>query len=728
MKAIKNNSLEMTGRILPVLPAQSRQNQLVCMILLMLLGSWPCGKASAQTASADSARNQLPFQNEIRLLAQYKGDSVVLRWAPGSPGGWAHANLHGYTISRAVLDENGILDPAAFRPIHQAPVKPWPLEQWQGIAGEKGNNDYAKIAAQALYGKNFVPSNGFIAQADEFVSRYSFALLAADLSPATATALGLRFTDRTIEKGKIYVYKVESYIDTLKYKLQPGFISVNTADPSPNLKPVIAEAKEYEKLVEIFWEKEIHEQLFTAYFVERSDDNGKNYKRLHKLPFINPVSEKNPQNMEYFIFGDSLAVNYKPYLYRLIGIDPFGELSEPSPAVKAMGKDRTPPPVPLNLKAEAIGGKQVRISWEYPANVKELNGFLIGRGNNPTEQFTPLAEDLLSANTRVYIDTDASEMRSNYYIIAAVDTAGNAALSLAKYALMVDSIPPAPPKNLTGNIDTSGVVRISWELGPEPDILGYQVYFSNQEDHQFSQITNGPWLDTVYFDTITVKTLTKKIFYRVVAIDVNHNYSQFSGILELKRPDIVPPSPAIFQGYKVTNEGILLQWVPSQSEDLSRTILYRLQEDRNWVEIASIRADEKINFYQDTKVESGKMYTYSLMAEDDAGLKSKRSLPIKLKYNDLSALPKVEKLDTKIDAEKGNIELKWDYPVQAPYRYVLYRAVNGSNFSSYKSLEAGTSSFTDGNVKKGTIYEYTINVVYPNGRKSGFGAIAKAQF
>ncbi|MEJ0029138.1 MAG: hypothetical protein WDO15_01635 [Bacteroidota bacterium] len=70
----------------------------------------------------------------------------------------------------------------SFSDLTASPVKPWPLEQWRSIAGQNSKDDMAKIAAQALYGKSFVPSNGFIHQADEFITRFSFATLAADMS------------------------------------------------------------------------------------------------------------------------------------------------------------------------------------------------------------------------------------------------------------------------------------------------------------------------------------------------------------------------------------------------------------------------------------------------------------------------------------------------------------------------------------------------------------------
>src|SRR5690606_17958069 len=107
------------------------------------------------------------------------------------------------------------------------------LESWAAIAGEKSNDDFARIAAQALYGKNFSPVNGFIAKADEFATRFSFAMLAADLSPRTAHALGLRFSDRDVEKGKSYLYRIVHNAENSGYTINPGVAVVHTATPEP---------------------------------------------------------------------------------------------------------------------------------------------------------------------------------------------------------------------------------------------------------------------------------------------------------------------------------------------------------------------------------------------------------------------------------------------------------------------------------------------------------------
>jgi hypothetical protein len=679
---------------------------------------------------ADSLNNDKPFESDLNLIAQFKGDSVVLRWSTQTPGAWKEANKAGYILSRAELNADGSFDPATFRDLTPEPLKPWPLERWETIAGANSKDDMAKIAAQALYGKSFVTSTGFIHQADEFSTRFSFAMLASDISIKTANASGVRFVDRTIQKGKMYVYRITSPTDTKVYTINPAVITMNTNEVLPTPQAIIDNVTERQSMIELRWKRDIHERFFSAYHIERSDDNGKTYKRLNRLPFIHAVSEKNPVSAEFMVYMDSIPANYKTFWYRIIGVTPFAEVTPPSAPMKAMGKDRTPPPPPLNVKAKHIGGSQVSVTWEYPKQTKGIKGFLIGRGNNPAKEFMPLVNDPLPPKTREYIDKNANPLASNYYIVAVVDTAGNASLSLSQYAMIIDSLPPAPPAKLKGTIDSLGHVTVHWNPGKEKDIRGYNVFFANKADHEFALLTSSPLQDTIFRDTITLKTLTKKIYYRVVAVDYNSNYSKFSEILELKRPDVVPPSQAVMTDYKVSEKGIELRWIPSSSEDVKNTILYRMDEtSKVWKAVATYPAKAKANTYTDTtNLKAGVVYSYSLVVFDEDGLQSKRSVPIKMKYADFAARQAVNTISAQPNSDKNTIFVNWNYPVKGEYRFILYRAVNGSAFESYKSISGNITTFNDKEVKKGSQYEYSVGVIYKDGKKAPFGKVAKTVY
>jgi len=677
--------------------------------------------------SQGQVKKPQPFKANIQLSAKVYGDSIVLRWAPDSPGAWTTANQFGYAIERTEVPATGTFDPASYQRLNSAPVKPWPLDKWAAIAGKNSDNSMAAIAAQALYGKSFTSTGtSFVQMADEFANRWSFAILAADMHPPTATALGLRFTDKTPVHGNVYIYRVLCLADSSLYKIEPGYIVVNTVDRIQIPQPLISKATEMQNAIQLEWDRSYHEKAFSAYWIERSDDKGKTYKRLTQVPFLNPQNEMR-QESNIIVYTDSVKENYKLLVYRLIGITSFGEESKPSQAVSAMGRDKTPPGAPEKVKAVSVGGSKIKLSWEKKVEEKDLKGFVIGRSSSSTDGFQPLFEKPLSPSTRSWTDENADVTTTNYYVVAAMDTAGNGNVSMISYGMIIDSIPPAPPVNLKGSIDSLGVVRISWNFGKEPDLAGYMVYFSNSPDHVFSSITPKPLRDTTYIDTITLKTLSKKIYYKIKSVDVTYNYSPFSIMLELKKPDKVPPTSPLISSYKVMEDGIRIDWINSLSEDVVEHQLFRKTDNGNWTAYRKFQKTETSTF-TDKDVKPGSEYSYHLVSIDESGNHSRPSGEMTLKFTGSLTAQSVNNLFASITPDKKNILISWNYPVQGNYRFVVYRAMNGGNFLTVQTAEQKNTSFTDKNVKKGISYEYQVRAFFTDGKKSAIGKVVKISF
>ncbi len=492
-----------------------------------------------------------PFEAEINLIGKSYGDSVVLRWAPTTPGAWSYLNKMGYVLERTTFSGETDFDPASYQKLNNLPVMPLPLEDWESVVNNGGDKALSAIAAQALYGESFNAKGAKLFDiADEYSNRYSFSLLAADLSPVTANALGLRFVDKTAQMDKHYIYRVYPSMAPTNYKIDTAYLVIQNVASSPIQQPVISEAYGSEFQIRLSWDKIVHETLFSAYIIERSDNHGLTFEPLHEIPFINPESDNINGKVNVFQFTDSVPRNYEPYHYRLVGITPFGEKSLPSEVVVEMGRDRTPPPSPLNVNASQIEPGSVQITWEMPNPPSDLDGFFIGRGDDLDKNFQPLHENMIPKDSLSYIDYNSDQMSGNYYVVAAVDTAGNGSISMVSYAAVLDSIPPSAPLGLVGKIDSTGLVTLQWTLGEEIDLAGYMIYFTNAADHVYSTVNQAPLADTIYTDTIQIKTLTKKIYYKIKAVDTRWNYSEYSEPLELSRPDIIPPTSPFFQTTK----------------------------------------------------------------------------------------------------------------------------------------------------------------------------------
>jgi len=177
--------------------------------------------------------------------------------------------------------------------------------------------------------------------------------------------------------------------------------------------------------------------------------------------------------------------------------------------------------------------------------------------------------------------------------------------------------------------------------------FGYRVFRGNGRHEEFSQLTDKAIKQAFYDDHITLKTLTKKVFYKIVAVDQRQNQSGFSEVFEMERPDIVPPASPYIKKIISGDKGLVINWVKSASEDVDKQLLYRnIKGLKDWALIKNISADS--TFYIDQTVEPGMTYRYLLLAVDKAGNESKSISPVAGKFNgkkrdDLWILPKVKR-------------------------------------------------------------------------------------
>jgi len=237
---------------------------------------------------------------------------------------------------------------------------------------------------------------------------------------------------------------------------------------------------------------------------------------------------------------------------------------------------------------------------------------------------------------------------------------------------------------------------------------------ANAADHTFSPRSPGLLADTTFTDSLSLQTLNEHVYYRVVAFDKNRNPSVYSDQLELRKPDKVPPIPSVFLDFRVSDTTVGMRWVPSTSHDAVAQLLYRrTRGDSAWTEYA--RLDKTTSTFTDKKVSRQTWYEYTLVAVDDAGLRSARSFPLNVRVSDSGVRKKINAFAAKTAAE--GVQLSWQYPVSEGVRYQLYRSYNGSGLLMYKSLPAANLSFTDKGLLKGK-YEYALKAVYPDGGES----------
>lgn len=684
---------------------------------------------------AQKPAETLPANDTAALLrgsGRWDGRNIQLRWAPTTPGAWRSYNFTGYIVERTWYDTTLRHSGKPERLTAQA-LKPLNLAGWEELfktSKGKFDENYIAIAAQCLHGKTPAgAARNLMDQAADLSNRHSFALFAADVSPLVARASGLGLLDaRDVAAGRVYVYKIfPASKPSNGYRADTTFVFVRTdGDAAATVLPKITvdDSFEGEKTVTLGWSKPLYAMHYSAYFIEKSSD-GRTFEPLNKLPFVQLTDEQIGQSHELIRFTDSLDANYRPAFYRVIGLTPFGERSQPGPAVRLMGRDRTPPNQPREVRAEHVGGARVRVTWRYDGDLRELKGFKIGRSSTAAEGFVELTKTPVSTLKMEFFDENMPA-GTNYYVVAAIDTADNGAASLVAFAALVDTVPPAKPVRPAGSIDTNGVVRLHWPLGKESDVSGYRVWSANQRDHVFVCLTPTMVKDTVWRDTIRLRTLTETVYYKIQAVDINSNASAHSEAVELRKPDKIAPVSALMTGFRVKKDGIELEFQPSTSHDVVRHELLRRQEGAAQWEVVADLKDTRITSFFDVKAKPGALYHYNIVAIDDAGLRSELQQPIEARMIDQRPPAGVSNLSARADDAQKVIALAWLSTVKGPHSVLIFRAENGGPLRSIARVEPPEKAFLDKTARPGKQYEYSARVQYDDGQFSPFSDLAKA--
>ncbi|MCX6269846.1 MAG: fibronectin type III domain-containing protein, partial [Bacteroidetes bacterium] len=338
---------------------------------------------------------------------------------------------------------------------------------------------------------------------------------------------------------------------------------------------------------------------------------------------------------------------------------------------------------------------------------------------NVNGPFEPFGDKVLPPSATEYIDEHPNPLGDNYYVVDAFDTAGNISSSITAYGILIDSIPPVKPTGLRGSSDTNGIVTLRWKLGPDKDIIGYRVFFANDLNHEFSNLTPYPVKDTMYIDTIKKVTLSKRIYYRIVAVDRNFNHSKVSDILTVMRPDAIPPIPPVFNDYKVSETSVYLSWIPSTSNDVLKHVLYKREAGSpDWIREAEWPVNQKVSSYTVKSLKSKMFYEFTLAAYDSSGHKSRYANPLQIKTFDTGKRKGVTNLKASYWKEKKQLMLSWNYTEEGKYYFLIYRSVNGSALMAYRTVESGNLTFTDDDFMGKGKYQYALKVVYKDGGES----------
>jgi uncharacterized protein len=607
-------------------------------------------------------KNKNVINTLLKGTYNIKPNKISLRWNISNYNKMEYLAANGVVIDRLILDATK-KETKTWERITAAPIKALSKEALQ--VGMKAKDTGMAVIHKCLYDKTIYPKVNFIedAQNQDMDAQNRFFILAlfASKNPKTAEAAGLGYDDvLTVDSTKSYVYRISMANEDKTIAAAFIYVYGKTLNEKKVFEGVRAEAKD--RTITLTWRASAVDD-YNGFWIERSKGNG-SYERLNKTLYV--PSFDTARN--YQMYTDSVT-NYTNYTYRVAGLNSFGELLYSNITDKTMAKDLTAPETPF-MKAE-LKKEMITIKWNRPFD-KDLSGYYITYSKKSNGTDSLLTKEILKPTTTEYSFKKPPDFKFAYFRIMAMDTAKNYSFSNTSYVFVVDNTPPTPPVGLKGVINDKGIVTLHWDVDSTDAIMGYKVFFANQEDHVFTALSNIIDRDN-YVDTAQLKTLTEYIFYKVVAVDQNYNHSKFSQVLKLKRPLKNKPSEPVILDYKVTYNKVQFNWSPvSESGVINYQVARRKAGERKWNTLTTTTNTS----YNDTTATENTEWEYSVVAINENKLQSTNAFALAVKTGIKRKIDKIKIIKTLAENDKKITVLQWTKSNYAVKRTMIYKKVN----------------------------------------------------
>jgi uncharacterized protein len=702
------------------------------LLVLVMLSSFHAAFCQVKRPPVAAPKGKpLVLKSKLFAVARASKTEIMIRWAPTDYSTWKQCNQYGYVIEKyTIVRNNQTLN--KFEQT-QAPITltPKPLASWETLAT---NNDYAAAIAQALYGEDFDvtmtnnkpngtdPVSSMINETQKSDQRYTMAMYGADHSFEGATYAGLAYKDDNVKKGEKYFYRIYAKVPATIKKIDTATVFIGLADYKPLPKPSDILIQFGDKSAMLSWDFETYKEYYTSYIVERSADGGKNFIALSDKPATNLSNTEDKPGAGAITYLDSLGNNDTVYHYRIAGVSLFGDNGPYSDV--AMGKGKNIIYTTPGISSSEMDEKgNYYLSWQMEDSLNAIiKAFKVNQSEFIDGVYSIYKNDIPVENRKIKIEKDSLKA-SNYFTVTAISKDGEEKTSFPYLIQPQDTVPPAVPTGLSAIIDSLGVVTIKWNANTEKDLQGYRIFKTNVKGHELIPVKDSLYDTNEASDTTTIKSLNSKLYYTIKAVDIRYNQSDYAPLIEVTKPDVVPPSQPLLADYEVTDDGIKLTWNNSPDEDVVMHNLYRktIGNAADWALLQSFR-DKKIQQYTDKTCEANKMYSYTIIALDSSKLESLPAVPITIEFAEKRIKNAIKLLDGEVDRDNRQITLTWKLlpDIKNIKQFELYRGEDKVGMSLYKIIEKEAVTFLDKDLLVNTKYKYAIRVVFENGKTSDF--------
>jgi hypothetical protein len=664
------------------------------------------------------------------LLAQYDTITMVhsysneqgmrLKWLPTSDEAFLKGYEFGYNIYRAEVLKNadGSEKLGTYSRLNEKRITLWSSDK---LKNEMRTDSSLLVAELFIDGVADVinrEQNTNVAEAVEQKKEdqmlHLLAMFVTISDNRIAEALGMFWNDNTVIEGKKYMYKIEipDYDEFTSYHM------VLKVKEEIKSKVFGVTAELYPKAVYLKWFNN-NNYNYPYFNIYRSTKKEKGYVKLNNLPYTGKMGNAS-YNKSITSIIDSIPEYGITYYYKIAGVNAFAEEGTYSDAVE-IKTSYLLDYAPQIEGSEDVEVSDIKINWAIRSqDAPYIKGFSVFRASKGSGPYLPVNEKEINSKDRSYID-GSLKGSSNYYVVTAYGFSGDSVNSIMHAHLLVDSIAPLKPQNLTGSCDTNGVVTLKWKFNEEPDLKGYRIFKTYELNLDPQRVISGDTLVEEFKDTIDLKMPYNFIYYRIYALDHHFNPSFPSDFVKVPLPDKNAPINGFISSYSVGMSGITIHWKNSTTYDLKTMYLMRKADtDFEFKPILVLNADSlSIETFTDTTTKSFAQYKYALIAEDHSGLQSELSREFLIQQLDKRKVPRVSNLRAVVSQENKMIKLSWDFPENAT-GFKIMRSRNGEPLETYKYIEGKKREYYDKSLKPKSKYVYLFIAQLKGGYSSGY--------
>lgn len=659
-------------------------NRFVFLGLLVIL---PIIYSKAQV-SQDSVVNQILMRSETHE------DKILLRWIAPDAKTWRLLNVHGVRLTRTTIARDGTILSNPEIMVLGDSLRPRECERLKAMVQEY---PMGAVMAQAIFGESFEVStmddgiSKVLALSQEEEQRYMFSLYAADQCFPVALEMGWGWQDSNIKPNETYLYKVTPLFPVSDIVLNPGAEYVVPTELTKFSAPLELSGKFGDSSVMLAWNYEALSFLYPSYLVERSED-GISFSPLSDLP-ITRMGEVNNTHTP-ITYLDSIP-NDKTFYYRVAGITPFGTIGAYSDTIVGVAYQHLNSS-PIISSSIPDNGDGCNFTWSFNEDEEKLLKEFRLLNSPDNKHFVPLKEGIAPSQRSFHLTELSAD--APYYIIDALSKREESKRSFSVLVQKPDSIPPAIPTGLVANIDSLGVVQISWDPNKDVDILGYRLFKGNAKGEELVPINDIPTSQTFYVDSVDMASMNTHAYYAITAVDKRYNQSELSGTIEAKKPEVIPPTSPLIKGIEVLEGVNVITWVSGKEKNLSGYIILRRESEETLPILFQVK-DPMIFTYEDKEIKDGIRYIYTVMSISEAGLRSRPSEKYEVTSSVERSQQHEKKSELNVSMDINGVLVKWATDEVDILSVSLYKQENTKGYILISDSLGSKGEYVDKNIQ-----------------------------